>query len=146
MIDPSIIDGGLAVDDRGELVFANDLLLSDYKRFYVIKNHTPQFVRAWHGHKKESKAIVVLQGSALVGAVAIDDWENPSTNLKVHRYVLSAKKPQVLLIPAGFANGIMTLVSDSTVLVFSSSTLQESSGDDFRFPSRYWDIWQVEER
>lgn len=146
MTEPTIVNGGIAVDDRGELVFANELLLNRFKRFYLIKNHAPQFVRAWHGHKKEGKGIFVLQGAAIVGAVEVDDWENPSTDLKVHRHVLSAKKPQVLVIPPGFANGIMTLSSDSLVLVFSSSTLEESSGDDYRFPSRHWDIWKVEER
>ena len=31
-------------------------------------------------------------------------------------------------------------------MFFSTSTLDESLGDDIRFPARYWDPWQVDER
>ena len=40
----------------------------------------------------------------------------------------------------------MSLTDDAAVLFFSSSTLEESRGDDVRFPPRLWDPWQVEER
>jgi dTDP-4-dehydrorhamnose 3,5-epimerase-like enzyme len=143
---PELVEGGIAVDDRGQLLFANSFRLADYKRFYFIKNHSPSFIRAWHGHKKEAKAIFVAEGAAIVGAVEIDDWETPSASLEAHRVVLSAKKPSLFLIPPGYANGIMTLTPETVVCVFSSSTLEDSAGDDFRFPARRWDIWTVEER
>jgi dTDP-4-dehydrorhamnose 3,5-epimerase len=60
--------------------------------------------------------------------------------------VLSAKKPSILEIPAGFANGFMTLTPDTIVCFFSSATLDESAADDIRFPARLWDPWAVEER
>ena len=34
-------------------MFANEFHFEGVKRFYVIENHQPQFVRAWHGHKKK---------------------------------------------------------------------------------------------
>jgi dTDP-4-dehydrorhamnose 3,5-epimerase-like enzyme len=143
---PTLIEGGIAVDDRGQLTFANDFNLSNYRRFYMIKNHSSQFVRAWHGHKLEGKAITVVEGAAIIGAVQIDDWSNPSSSLTPARFVLSAKKPSVLMIPPGFANGIMTLTENTIVCVFSSSSLEDSQGDDYRYPSRLWDIWTAEER
>lgn len=146
IVEPRIVEGGIAVDDRGQLIFANDFVLSDFRRFYMIKNHSPQFVRAWHGHKLEAKAIVVAEGAAIVGAVRIDNWDKPSPTLVPHRHVLTAKKPSVLLIPPGYANGIMTLSAETIVCVFSSSSVEDSRGDDYRFPSRFWDIWGVEER
>ena len=145
-MEPVLLDAGIAIDDRGELVFANGFRLDGYKRFYFIKNHKSHFVRAWHGHRNEGKAILVIEGAAVVGAVQIDDWGSPSQSSKVHRVVLSSKKPSIYQIPPGYANGIMTLTANTIVCVFSSSTLEESSGDDYRFPSRYWDIWPVEER
>jgi len=51
-----------------------------------------------------------------------------------------------LYIPAGFANGFMSLTSDTQIIFFSTSTIDESKGDDFRFDARYWDIWEVIER
>jgi hypothetical protein len=32
------------------------------------------------------------------------------------------------------------------LIFFSTSTLEESRGDDVRYDARYWDIWQVIER
>ena len=43
--------GGRAIDDRGGLLFINDLDLSNYRRFYVVENHAQGFIRAWHGHR-----------------------------------------------------------------------------------------------
>ena len=60
--------------------------------------------------------------------------------------MLSAHKPSVLYIPAGYANGFMSLTSDLKLMFFSTSTLEQSQGDDFRYDARYWDIWQVVER
>lgn len=141
-----LISGGISVDDRGELIYANDFPLETFKRFYVVKNHRSPFVRAWHGHKAESKAVFVMSGSAVVAAVKIDDWGRPSKSLPIEKFVLSSKKPSVLLIPAGYANGFMTLEQDSTVCFFSNRTLDESLGDDFRYPADYWNPWHVEER
>ena len=143
---PEVTVGGSAVDDRGTLKFINDFSLSGFQRFYVVENHAKGFVRAWHGHKREAKAIVCVQGAALVAAVQPDNWSSPSQDLEVSRFVLSSSKPSALRIPAGYANGFMTLTDDAMLLVFSSSSLEESLGDDFRFPARLWNPWDVEER
>lgn len=142
----SQVAGGKAFDDRGSLTFINDLDLSQFKRFYIVENHAKGFVRAWHGHKKEAKAVVVVSGSALVAAVKVDNWESPSKDLKVERVVLSAEKPAALLIPAGYANGFMTLTESAKVMFLSTSSLEESAGDDFRFDARLWNPWNIEER
>lgn len=144
--EPILIAGGLAVDDRGELGFVNDFRLDDVKRFYTVANHRRGFIRAWHGHKREAKYVTVVNGAAVVGAVAIDDWENPTRELRVQRFVLSAHKPAVLYIPAGYANGFMSLTENAKLMFFSTATLEDSMGDDIRFESRYWDIWSIEER
>ncbi len=140
------LPGGLAVDDRGSLKFINDFSLAGYKRFYVVENHKQGFIRAWHGHKHEAKAVVCLQGSAIVAGVKVDDWENPSPELPFERFVLTSAKPGALLIPAGYANGFMSLTADTILMFFSSSTLAESAADDIRFESRLWDPWKIEER
>ena len=140
------VAGGRAIDDRGGLLFINDLDLANYRRFYVVENHAQGFIRAWHGHRREGKAVVVLQGAAIVAAVKIDDWDNPSRELPVERRVLSATNPGALIVLPGYANGFKTLTADTKVCFFSSSTLEESAGDDIRFDAHYWDPWIVEER
>jgi len=140
------MEGGLAVDDRGQVAFVNDFDFEGVKRFYMVSNHAQGFVRAWHAHRYEAKYVLVVQGSALVGAVAIDDWDSPSKEAEVHRFVLSEKKPGILYIPAGYANGFMSLTEDARLVFFSTRTLTEALEDDIRYDSRYWDIWEIEER
>jgi dTDP-4-dehydrorhamnose 3,5-epimerase len=134
------------VDDRGEVGFVNGFDFAGVKRFYSVRNHRAGFVRAWHGHRREAKYVPVVAGAALVAAVRVDDWENPSRALPVTRHTLSAAAPRVLYIPAGYANGFMSLTDDARLMFFSTSTLEESAADDIRFESRLWDVWTVEER
>ena len=141
-----IFNGGLAVDDRGEIAFVNEFNFEDVRRFYIVSNHKPGFVRAWHAHRYEAKYVMAVSGAAIVGAVRIDDWEKPSRDLPAERYVLSSRKPQVLYVPPGHANGFMSLTSDLKLMFFSTSTLEESAKDDIRYDARYWDIWDVVER
>lgn len=141
-----IIEGGVSVDDRGLISYVNGFHFEDVRRFYIVQNHNSPFIRAWHAHKNEAKYIYVISGSALVGAVEIDDWDAPSKDLIVHQYILSEKKPSVLFIPKGYANGFMSLTNDLKVIFFSTSSLAESVEDDYRYDSHYWDIWNIVER
>ena len=145
-MEPELLRGGLAVDDRGEVGFVNEFAFAGVRRFYTVRNHVTGFVRAWHGHRREEKYVLAASGAALVCCVEVDDWENPSPELEVRRFVLSDRSPSVLHVPAGSVNGFMTLTPDATLVFFSTSTLEESLGDDVRFPARFWDPWQVEER
>ena len=55
---PWLIEGGLAVDDRGIVSFVNDFDFAGVKRFYMVSNHKAGFVRAWHAHKHEAKYVM----------------------------------------------------------------------------------------
>ncbi len=145
-MEPELFRGGLAVDDRGELGFVNDFRFEGVKRFYTVANHEAGFVRAWHGHRHEAKYVTAVSGTALVCCAEVDDWDNPSRELEIKRFVLSDRSPSVLYVPEGYVNGFMTLTPDAKLMFFSTSTLEDSLGDDVRFPARFWDPWQVEER
>jgi dTDP-4-dehydrorhamnose 3,5-epimerase-like enzyme len=144
--EPRLLEGALAVDDRGTVSFVNDFDLAPVRRFYVVSNHRQGFVRAWHAHRRERKYVTVLRGAALVCCVPIDDWDNPSAEQPVSRFVLSEERPAVVEIPEGYANGFMSLSDDASVVFFSSATLEDSRGDDVRYPARHWDPWHIEER
>jgi dTDP-4-dehydrorhamnose 3,5-epimerase len=145
-LEPRLFEGGLRIDDRGEVAFVNDFSFDSVRRFYVVSNHSAGFVRAWHAHRRESKYVSVVQGSAIVAAVHIDNWEHPSPGASVHRHVLSAQRPSVLYIPPGYANGFMSLTVDAKLVFFSTATVEESKEDDVRFAAHYWNPWDVEER
>lgn len=138
---PYLIQGGISRDNRGEVYFVNGFNFADVKRFYVVDNGKKGAIRAWHGHKNEAKYIFVVSGDALVGTVSIKNWNKPSKESKVYSFLLSARKPEILYVPPGYANGFKSLTDDAKLIFFSTSTLDESKKDDFRFDERYWDIW-----
>lgn len=139
-MEPNLIQGGVAVDDRGSVRFVNDFDFSGVKRFYQVENHKSGFIRAWHGHSKEGKYVYVASGSALVGAVNLDEEKLPQ------KYILSAQAPKILWIPPGYANGFMSLADNTVIQFFSTSSLEESLDDDVRFPFDKWNIWDIEYR
>ena len=142
-----MLDGGLAVDDRGEVGFVNGFAFEGVRRFYILENHRQGFVRAWHAHRREAKYVLVVRGAAVVAAVPIEgSWDVPNRAAKVARYVMSAKRPSVLYIPPGYANGAMSLTEDARIMYFSTATMEETKQDDVRYDARYWDAWSVEER
>lgn len=124
-MEPKLFTGGLSVDDRGFISFVNDFDFSGIKRFYCVENHEKNFIRAWHGHKKEGKYIYCVQGSAQIGAVILGVS-------RPQKFFLSSRKPQVLYIPPGYYNGFMTLEENTKLMFFSTSTLKESISDDER--------------
>ena len=146
--DLRLIEGGIAVDDRGNLNFANDFNFYGVKRFYQVQNFSINTIRAFHGHLNEAKYVYVAKGSAIVAAVKLDNIESPSKHLKINRFILSDKNPQVLFIPPKYANGFRALDSDTRIIFFSTSSLEESKGDDYRYPIDYWgdEVWKVENR
>ncbi|MDO8581273.1 MAG: dTDP-4-dehydrorhamnose 3,5-epimerase family protein [bacterium] len=146
MEEIKIFEGGLSVDDRGTVTFVNGFTFAGVKRFYSIRNHRKGFVRAWHAHRKEGKYVAMFAGSALIGAVPIDNWDHPAKDAKVFRVVLSSAKPSIVYIPPGYANGAMSLSDDAIIVYFSTASMEETKGDDVRYDARYWDIWNIEER
>jgi dTDP-4-dehydrorhamnose 3,5-epimerase-like enzyme len=140
------IVGDHFVDDRGKIIFYNNLPLINFKRFYFVSNHMQNFVRAWHGHKHELKAVSVVRGSAQISVVMVDDWSNPSKNLEIKTVFLTSEKPQFILIPPGSAHGLKTLSANTELLFFSSSSVEESINDDYRFKFDYWNPWEINYR
>jgi dTDP-4-dehydrorhamnose 3,5-epimerase-like enzyme len=141
------IQGKKFCDERGFLSFVNDLDLSKYKRFYLVQNHKQGFIRGWHGHLKESKAVICIQGSAKIGTMQLTKDEQGVYPLSatLEFTVLSATNPSALIIPAGYANGAMTLTSDCILMYLSDVTVEESHVDDYRF-SIDRTVWEVKDR
>ncbi len=146
--EPRLIPGGMAVDDRGQLIFVNGFSFRSVQRFYIVENFSTHVVRAFHGHLKEEKFILVISGSAIVAVVQFGDPSNPNWNTKPHRFVLSDRQPQILYVPAGYANGFRPIESKTRIMFFSTATLEDSAKDDFRFPYDGWgkSIWEVDSR
>jgi len=146
MLEPIRISGTRFVDDRGFLkaiTFPSEFFP---KRLYSVTNWRANFIRAWHGHFKESKLIFMSKGAGIVAAVHLSDPEKPDRNAKVYRFAIDSESHAAIYIPAGFANGLMSLTIDAEFTVVSNSTLEESKNDDFRFAFDYWEAWHIDQR
>ena len=146
MIEPQKISGGRFVDDRGflkALVFPEGFTP---KRLYSVNNWRPNFIRAWHGHEFESKLIYMSKGAGIIAAVHMSDTSKPNKNAKLFRFSIDSESHTAIYIPAGYANGLMSLTSDAEFTVLSNASLDESKKDDFRFPFDYWEAWDIEQR
>jgi dTDP-4-dehydrorhamnose 3,5-epimerase len=99
-------------------------------------------IRAWQGHREESKIFFVISGSFKIAAIKINNWKEPNQELPCQSYVLNASRPQMLLLPGGFANGIIALVKDFILIVFSEFNMNDTPGDDHRWELEYFKCWQ----
>lgn len=136
-----VLNGGVFTDDRGRIRFVNDFDFKNVKRFYQVENHRRGYIRAWHGHVNEGKYVYVAKGSALIGAVPMDDKD-----AEPQKFIISEHNPKVLWIPPNHANGFKNLEEDTRIIFFSTSTLEESKEDDIRFPYDQWNIWEEDYR
>ena len=95
-----VLNGGVFTDDRGRIRFVNDFDFNDVKRFYQVENHRQGYIRAWHGHVNEGKYVYVAKGSALIGAVPMDDQ-----SAEHQMFIVYEHNPKVLCIHPKYANG-----------------------------------------
>jgi dTDP-4-dehydrorhamnose 3,5-epimerase len=137
-----IIQGKIILREDGDIQFFNPfhIDLEKIKRMYVIDLFKENEFRGWHGHKKEKKWCICLKGFAKVGIIKIDNFDNPSDDLKPEWYILRENDCEILYIPNGYANGVMkfTNLDDCKVLFFSNKTVSESESDDYRFDNKKW--------
>ena len=137
---PRIIEGGLCVDNRGSLAFFNDFALLGVQRFYIIRPQRPHAVRGWVGHQREQKWFTGVEGTLAVAVVRPDRWQSPDTHVPVSKFVLSATKPQILIVPPGHATAIIGMSARSALVVFSTETVDQAPSDTYRFPPDFWEI------
>lgn len=143
---PKVISGGKIFDNRGSVQFNNNFSFKNIKRFYIVHNYAKNFVRAWHGHLKEEKYIICIKGTFQISAVKLDNIKNPTKKNKIYNFYLNENDNKFLHIPKKYVNGTMSLEANSKLLIYSTSSLSESLRDDYRYNSKYWDPWKIDER
>lgn len=142
MDKPSFIDLALHEDDRGFVYCVGDKIGElGIKRIYTVENYVRGQVRAWHGHLNGDTYLHCITGSVKVGALNLSDTNQVVTG------VLSARRPRLFKVPAGWANGAESLTDVTRLLVLSTLSFDEVKLDDKRLP---WDIvpsiWGVKNR
>jgi dTDP-4-dehydrorhamnose 3,5-epimerase-like enzyme len=136
---PKLIIGNSHSDERGTLFYNNDFDAKAIKRIYIIENKNTGFIRAWQGHKIEQRWFSAIAGSFEIKLIAIDNWENPSLDLRIESFILKSNSMGVLHIPKGFVSSIQALEERSKLLVMSDFCLGEIN-DEYRFDVGYFKV------
>ncbi|MBU1084657.1 MAG: dTDP-4-dehydrorhamnose 3,5-epimerase family protein [Candidatus Omnitrophota bacterium] len=143
---PELVELEFYSDERGYLVpMSNSLspeMNSAVKRTYIVGNFGKGVIRGMHFHKKETKIFYIAHGAAKFVGINPDSPEDDR-----HVFVLSDKKPGMVIIPPGYANGWMSLADDTILVALSTSSFEESAKDDKRYDPYQWgDIWSLKAR
>lgn len=144
---PTFREINVSSDDRGTFVnFLEDAhSLTDakcpIKRVYYVYNYAAGTVRGFHFHKREWKFFMIVSGAAKFVAL---DPNKPETQ---YSFISSFRKPNLIIIPPGYANGWISLEPQTILVCGSTSTIKESIADDKRFdPYKWGDFWTVQSR
>ena len=138
-MDMQLILGNRYADARGQLFYNNHFDASQVKRIYIIENNSTDFVRGWQGHQTEQRWFSAIQGKFKIELIQIDNWKQPSKNLKVYSFVIDSDKLDVIHVPQGYVSSIQSLEEDSKLLVMTDYLLGEIN-DEFRYEIDYFKI------
>lgn len=141
----SIVDLPLHIDDRGNLseIFRSDMpYFKEFGQVYIIRNEMPGIIRGFHFHKRKEDYFYCSSGKALVLLTKGRD----GLNFKIERYVLDAKKPQLLIIPPNTYHGWKSLMPETHIINIVTEPFHKDDADDYRVE---WDcfgkdIWGIE--
>jgi dTDP-4-dehydrorhamnose 3,5-epimerase-like enzyme len=136
---PKIISGNCHSDQRGSLFYNNDFDASVIKRIYVLENQNNSFIRGWQGHKVEQRWFSAIIGSFKIQLIEIDNWGNPSKDLKPVTFIINAGKLNVLHVPQGYISSIQSIDEGSKLLVLADYLLGEVQ-DEYRFDIDYFKV------
>jgi hypothetical protein len=139
----SIIQGGRYTDQRGTIISSNDLDMSQIRRQYIIEHNDPNIIRAWQGHRYESKWMRCLLGSFIINLIKPISIENP-TGLELAEVIpLLASQNQILHIPGGYYIGIKSDTNYGMLQVYSDVRYIEANLDDLRQKIDFWSFNEV---
>jgi len=138
--DIKIIEGEIFTDHRGIINSLNtfDPEAEGVRRVYFIYHPDPVIVRGWHAHQHERKWFYCVKGSFALALVKIDDWENPSNDLKTDIIELSEHRSRIVCVPAGYGNCLKAHEAGSVMMVMSDVEVPRCYGDSWRYPSEMW--------
>ncbi len=128
----AVLEGKKHQDQRGIITYNNDFDASQIKRIYTIENISPDFIRGWQGHAVEQRWFACMKGSFKICVIEVDDFEQPSRDLKIQTYELSDKELTYLHVKAGCITAIQSLEENSKLLVLADYAIGEIQ-DEYRF-------------
>lgn len=132
-----LLEGKKHQDERGIITFNNEFNASQVKRIYTIENSSTDYIRGWQGHKIEQRWFACMKGSFEISVIKVDDFEKPSKELTIWKYLLTDDILTYLHVPAECMTAIQSKEYNSKLLVLSDYSLGEIA-DEYRLPIDYF--------
>lgn len=145
-------------DDRGLLIpYTDDIDHTLFHRAYLVENYGKGVIRGLHYHKREIKIFTLASGAAkfitfklpMEVAERNDVVELESFVLNhpesIKSWVLSNRHHGVLIVPAFYANGWISLEEHTVLVSLSNLRYEEAMEDDIRIDPliigrKYWRV------
>ena len=156
-----LVDLVVHSDDRGDLfevihdyelhkdVYEGYVEAPRFGLVYCVHNRMPYVVRAFYKHERLWDYFCIVHGSAVF--CLVNDREEPKElRVKPERFVLTSRKPQLLVVPPGVFHGWMSLEPDTILLSIGSELYDKEDPDEVRVPfdtfnelfgRNPWEIW-----
>lgn len=131
-----IIDLNLHSDDRGDLFeVLHSYDIEKFGQIYIVHNRTKGIIRAFHKHHQLWDYFCIIHGSAKF--VFEKDGQ-------IDTVVLTARKPQLIIVPPETYHGWMSLEDDTILMSATSELYNKDNPDEERISyesfGKVWDI------
>jgi dTDP-4-dehydrorhamnose 3,5-epimerase len=149
--DVGVVTLDIFQDTRGllyEMAHESDPFIERIRQVYVVTDPRPDTIRAFHVHEQLHDWFHIVQGSAVF--CLVDARQESKTFNKGIKIVLSARKPQLLIVPPGVYHGWMSLEAGTIMVSVASHEYNREKPDEHRVPPNAFDEifggypWQVE--
>lgn len=133
--DIKVVDLVPRIDDRGyliEILRASDEHFTKFGQVYLVGDMARNTIRAFHVHKVLWDWFFISHGSAKFALV--DDRKDSPTYKETNTFVISERKPQLLVVPPGVYHGWMSLEDDTQMVSTASEVYNRENPDEERVP------------
>lgn len=138
-------------DDRGYLMVLASVGRPDtfnvpvIREVYFVGNFAKGVIRAFHKHSVLVDYFFIGHGAAKF--ILVDDRKGSPTYKEINTYIISARNPSILIVPAGVYHGWMSLEDDTQMVSIADQVYNKDKPDEVRVPpDTFGDIWTVKGR
>jgi dTDP-4-dehydrorhamnose 3,5-epimerase-like enzyme len=155
---PRVIPLERHIDDRGylyEIIHATDEFLPQFGQTYIVCSPVRNTIRGFHKHNVLWDYFCVARGAgkfvvarapddSVTGASASGQVVKPES---IETFILSDRKPSLLVIPPNHWHGWMALEDETLVVSTGSEVYNRANPDELRVsPDVFGDVWAVKGR
>ena len=146
------------IDDRGylyEIIHATDDYLPKFGQTYVVASPVRGTIRGFHRHdllwdyfcvvRGTGKFVVARHADADVKAASAEGRSMKPDQIET--FILSERKPAMLIVPPGHWHGWMAVEDETIVVSTGSEVYDREKPDEVRVsPDVFGDVWVVKGR